>query len=339
MIEKCRYDEDADEWIVPFAKKKTITDSQWQNANQIQHHGHSERESTNRSLFPDIGAAPTNMTKGQGQSSSGSAHNSGNNLQALGSTLRDPSKIPKNHSEGRHSPVPLLTLPGNLSTPSSVLAPVQSHSARKNEPKGSLMLPQISGRSDNNTGRNGAVADYNYDSNHSAFGQVQILPTQGVEKKKKKNKLPKGSHPSGSGPSNGVGYSATSARDSGDDYPDISELTNNDVSGNSAQYGYGGVNGVAEIKAASQESAGPLEDWGFTEGAPASHGRGKPELEYSDDEDFESAEDIIHSSQYKSNDGPYPPAYGGGGNGNGGKKKKKKKSSDEKPASTFLPPI
>lgn len=339
MIEKCRYDEDADEWIVPFAKKKTITDSQWQSANQAQHHTHSERESTNRSLFPDIGAAPTNMTKGQNQSHSnnGSAHNSGNNLQALGSTLRDPSKLPKNHTEDRHTPVPLLTLPGNLSTPSSVLAPVHSHSARKNEAKGSLMLPQISGRSDNNTGRNGAGtgAEYSVDSNYSTFGQVQILPSQGVEKKKKKNKLPKGAHPSG-GPSNGVGYSSSGAHDSGDDYPDISELTNNDVSGSSAQYGYGGVNGVAESKAASQEFAGPLEDWGFTEGAPASHGTGKPELEYSDDEDFESAENIIHSSQYKSSDGPYPPAYGSNG---GGKKKKKKKSSEDKPASTFLPPI
>jgi hypothetical protein len=39
-----------------------------------------------------------------------------------------------------------------------------------------------------------------------------------------------------------------------------------------------------------------------------------PELEYSDDEDFESTEDIISGSQYKQGmvqgDGPYPPAYG-----------------------------
>ena len=38
------------------------------------------------------------------------------------------------------------------------------------------------------------------------------------------------------------------------------------------------------------------------------------EREYSDDEDFESTDDIISGSHYKQGmvegDGPYPPAYG-----------------------------
>ena len=73
----------------------------------------------------------------------------------------------------------------------------------------------------------------------------------------------------------------------------------------------------------------------------AAHGRGKhgPELEYSDDEDFE----MVGSTQHKAQDGPYPPAYGnGGGNGGNGevkKHKKKKKSGEEKPSGSFLPAI
>ena len=73
----------------------------------------------------------------------------------------------------------------------------------------------------------------------------------------------------------------------------------------------------------------------------SAHGRGKhgPELEYSDDEDFE----MVGSTQHKAQDGPYPPAYGnGGGNGGNGevkKHKKKKKSGDDKPSGSFLPAI
>ena len=325
---------------MPFGKKKTISDSQWQQAAAQGHQDSSAGSgsgSTHRSLFPDISPTAGNMTK--------AAANGFNAQQvhSMGSVLRDPTKLAGNHytmaDNNRHSPVPLLTLPGNLVTP-SMLAPTygSSNSARKNESKGSMHLPQISGRSDSNTGRVAAGASElgSYDNN-SAFQQVQILPSQGLEKKKKnKSKVPK--VPTQSGQSNGVGYSISSARSQG-------EETENDHSGNSGNYG---ISGVAESKAATQEFAGPLEDWGFEEGvaAPPPRGKHRPELEYSDDEDFESAEAIIHSSQYKSNDGPYPPAYGNEGNGGQrktGKKKKKSQPSgsggDDKPSSTFLPPI
>ena len=223
IVEKCRYDEEADEWIVPFTKKKGINDSQWQSSG----HTSSDSTPTNRSLFPDIHNAPNNMTKGPSSTGStpSSVSHSYNNFQALGSTLRDPSKLPKgssHHSQGDESegssPVPLLTLPGNLVSISSVMAPAYSSSARKNESK-VTMLPQISGRSDNNTGRGPTGGAVNTSEYNPDFGQVQMLPAQtNGEKKKKKSKVPKASQGNGSGQSNGVGYSMSSARSQGEDY-------------------------------------------------------------------------------------------------------------------------
>lgn len=213
---------------MPFTKKKGINESQWQSSG----HTSSDSTPTNRSLFPEINNAPNNMTKAPSSTGSNSSNASYNfsNFQALGSTLRDPSKMPKGNAHptlggeesGNSSPVPLLTLPGNLVSISSVMAPAYSSSARKNDTK-VTMLPQISGRSDNNnTGR--APSEYN---NTPDFGQVQVLPAQANgEKKKKKSKVPKASQGSGSGQSNGVGYSMSSARSQGEDY---SEQTGKEV--------------------------------------------------------------------------------------------------------------
>lgn len=365
IIEKCRYDEDADEWIIPFTKKKTISDSQWQQAES-----NTAGAGGNRSLLPDIGA------KGGGGGGSSSTNNSGNNLHSLSSTLRDPSKIHgksaasqqgregnSNSSEGRPSPVPLLTLPGNLMTPASLVSPVNSYHGGGGSSGGGGgkadkggFLPQISSRSDANSSRNAAPDpfDGNNNNNNNTFSQLQILPSQGLEKKKKpKNKVPKSQGNPSSGMGAGVGYAALSSARSqqGDEYVDI---TDNDLSGGSSSV----YAGVAENKEnGTADFAGPVEDWGFVfdQNQLAAHGPGKagngPELEYSDDEDFESTEDIISSSQYKSHDGPYPPAYGNGvPPKKGGKKKRKVSQQDDvnssnsgnnsKGGSSFaLPPI
>lgn len=371
IIEKCRYDDEKDEWIIPFTKKKTISDSQWQQAEASSGGG-----GANRSLFPEIGAAPTNMTKGP-TSSSSNGNGSGGNLQALGSTLRDPSRMngkqgtgtSRDNNDERPSPVPLLTLPGNLMTTASLVSPAGPHhtnnSAGASKVDKGGFLPQISSRSDANTGRNAAPDPFEYNNNSSsAFAQLQILPSQGLEKKKKpKNKVPKsqGNPPSGLGA--GVGYAPSSARSQGEDYVDI---TDNDLSGSSNMYlngpsssGGSGGGGVALNKENGTEFAGPVEDWGFVyDPKQLAQGPGQgndPELDYYEDEDFESPEDIISSSQYKSHDGPYPPAYGNGSGPSGapkrkGAKKKKKvqeegsvltsSSNNSKGSSSFaLPPI
>ena len=346
IIEKCRYDEDADEWIVPFGKKRAVADSVLQGGDNYSSGVHSAH-SSNGKLLPDIN------NSGQGGGSKGGA--SAFQSQAL-STLRDPSKLlnrgggSARDSGARDSPVPLLTLPGNLVTPASLASPAGQYASGTAgykgsfDSKGGMHLPQISSRSDANSARQGAGTEYGgYDQQrvpssgglNSAFSQVQMLPTE--KKKKAKSKIPKA--PSGGSMSSaggGVGFALSSARSQGEG--DYIDYTDND-SGSSIYYNpHTGSKG----EEGADESAGPLEDWGFVVEKSGPAGRNgefldvlvvyceaNPHLtvlyfitvlftgllgsekEYSEDEDFESAEDIISGSQYKTGaDGPYPPAYG-----------------------------
>jgi hypothetical protein len=232
-------------------------------------------------MLPDINS----QSKGGVGAGTG---NGGNFSQQALSTLRDPSKINGKNGGGnmdyegnirRSSPVPLLTLPGNLVTPASLISPAGpysniSNNAQKNNDsnsKGGFHLPQISSRSDAQSARMGAGADNGQDYRSSgstggapAFNQLQILPQQPVEKKKK----PKAKNPKTH--AGGIGYS--SARSQGDG--EYLDYTDNDASGSSAQY-------TVEAKGGEEgqgETAGPLEDWGFAyEGGaalPVLNGRG-----------------------------------------------------------------
>jgi hypothetical protein len=345
-MDKSRYDEDADEWIVPFTKKKDLSEGA---------HGDNTHSSVagvagggGSKMFPDI--------NGGGKAGAG-----GGFLAQAGSTLRDPTKLNgKNggsepvESNARRSPVPLLTLPGNLMT-TATLAQQQpqygggsssGHYNSGHTGKGGLHLPQISSRSDANSARQGAGTEVN-------FSQVQILPQQPNEtkKKKSKSKAPKGQQRAGGSAGGGIGYGVLgSARDAEGDYTDHTDQDNSCSSGQYAQYAqYAAVETKGGEEGAG-ESAGPLEDWGFQGDVAQLNSRAGgctdvcvfpievrvlpllfmsaspvtyvvmylavvsgPELEYSEDEDFiESAEDIISGSQYKqgAGDGPYPPAYG-----------------------------
>jgi hypothetical protein len=189
---------------VPFGKKKNISDSQWQGAESSS----SPRGGVGNAskMLPDI--------NGQGKGGGvGGGNNGGNFSQQALSTLRDPSKINGKNGGGsvdyegnvRQSPVPLLTLPGNLVTPASLISPagpysnISNNAQKNNDSKGGFHLPQISGRSDAQSARVGAGAENAYDYRSSgstggapSFNQAQILPQQPAEKKKKaKAKNPK----------------------------------------------------------------------------------------------------------------------------------------------------
>jgi hypothetical protein len=166
-------------------------------------------------------------------------------------------------------------------------------------------------------------------------GAQQQQQQQGEKKTKKpKNKVPKG--PSGAASARNEGDYGDYSGEGGSSYSHY-ESVDPDYSAYTAVAGAGtGDHSGGSIDPLLQqqqqlESAGPIEDWGFvyndTGNAANGTGRNGPELEYSDDEDFESAEDIISSSQFKNgHSGPHPPGYNDSGDGAPRKKGKKKKT-------------
>lgn len=281
-MEKSRYDEEADEWIVPFIKKKNLGDgsegtigngSALAPLTGVGGVAGGAFGGNGSKMFPDI----------NGGKAGGPGSNGGFSAQA-GSTLRDPAKLNgksgwggaggegSEEGDARRSPVPLLTLPGNLLTPAA-LAQQQQYAGSSSssghggkgaggsgtgESRGGFYLPQISSRSDANSARQGGSSEQGGALN---FSQVQILPQQPTEKKKKsKSKAPKGEGRRAGSAGGGIGYGGEG------EYGDQTDQETSCSSSQHAQYSQYAQHGAMEAKAGEEgagESAGPLEDWGF----------------------------------------------------------------------------
>lgn len=268
LISRCKYDEDSDEWIVPFTKKKSLQELQMNN------------NDANNSYFPDINQPKAGNGSDGGSSEQERVGTRGGNRKNKNGGEKANAEAAAQHRTP--SIVPLLTLPGHVVTSAALISPVGTRSSLPTRmPALSDLKSQVSPRAGHSSAREG--------------GDTEGLPA--LEKKKgkgSKNKIPKIPNRNGSGgdfgtpPTIGSDHAMSSAR----------SATNKD----------GSEGAMLAAALATEEgagvSAGPIEDWGFQE--PKAGSSHNPELEYSDDEDFESA---------------------GDGKANGGQRKKKKKKS------------
>lgn len=291
MIEKCRYDEERDEWITPLAKKKNIDASL-----------EAQPKSSNGSILPDIhqssqyNKATLGLdTVNNKQPNSARVESSLPHMKGYISSSNNSS--PRNKS---HELVPLLTLPGGLVSSTLIVA---------------------SPRTD--AGQNGDMSSRSADVMSGDEGGIAMHEKKKKSKAKKPTKAPDQMSQAQVLPSSIPKLPGTGRR-SADNSAGAKKNT-----GRSGNPTGGSSHGVGPSAVTTEEgtgqSAGPIDDWGFQ--LSKSKGNG-PEKEYSDDEDFEPTDEIIASSGYKKDGtGPYPPAYGSKPSSHGGRKKKKKHQS------------
>lgn len=328
ILERSKYDEERDEWILPFSKKKLLREG--------------TAAASGASMLPDI------FNKGQAESSrsdpsfvakvnvaqTGMPSNSNLNRRALSS--RESSRQNSNNNNSNNNRlqqtnskpaiVPLLTLPGT--TISTAAASTNSNSnSRGDTSQGIAATAGAAESSRKNYAKESSRLQNSLDTQQ---GQGRST----AEQKKRKTSRPK-------------------EQDSQEQEAAFSFDDSN---------AYNSSRASADPEAGSGVAAGPLLEWGFV-GAASSHDRGigysGPELVYSDDDDFETAEDGMNgnsSSRHSAmgfNAAPFPPTHGSSSQqgGNKGRKKKKKSSSSskaadqsgssyEKPSTvTSLPPI
>jgi hypothetical protein len=191
LIEKCRYDEDRDEWIVPFAKKKNV--DHWIGGNSDFGQGSmpplaagglggggggggnggsagvGNAPLSSRSMLPDIGSSnasryqqqlQTNNANGSGNGSGSGSANSGLKPQPpLGQIPDKRSNKSKQGAAKKKLKVPLLTLPGSLVSASD-LTDNDAYDSEDAHPshgyaddgRGGHYPPQYSSRSEYNYG-------------------------------------------------------------------------------------------------------------------------------------------------------------------------------------------
>ena len=331
ILERSKYDEERDEWILPFAKKKllregTVAASGASMLPDIFNKGQAESSRSDPAFVPKINAGmPSNNNLNRRASSSreSSRQNSNNNSSSNNNRLQQTNSKP--------AIVPLLTLPGTTistaaSSSSSSAAPTNSNS-RGDTLQDIAATAGTAESSRKNYAKESSRLQSNLDTQQ---GQGRST----AEQKKRKTSRPK-------------------EQDSHEQEAAFSFDDNN---------AYNSSRASADPEAGSGVAAGPLLEWGFV-GAASSHDRGigysGPELVYSDDDDFETTEDGMNgnsSSRHSAmgfNAAPFPPTHGSSSQqgGNKGRKKKKKSSSSskaadqsgssyEKPSTvTSLPPI
>ena len=329
ILERSKYDEERDEWILPFAKKKLLREG--------------TSTASGASMLPDI------FNKGQAESSrsdpafvakTNAGMPSNSNLNRRASSSRESSRQNSNNNSSSNNNnrlqqtnskpaiVPLLTLPGTtISTAASSSAAPTNSNSRGDTLQGIAATAGTAESSRKNYAKESSRLQSSLDTQQ---GQGRST----AEQKKRKTSRPK-------------------EQDSQEQEATFSFDDSN---------AYNSSRASADPEAGSGVAAGPLLEWGFV-GAASSHDRGigysGPELVYSDDDDFETAEDGMNgnsSSRHSAmgfNAAPFPPTHGSSSQqgGNKGRKKKKKSSSSskaadqsgssyEKPSTvTSLPPI
>ena len=304
-MERSKYDEEKDEWILPFAKKKVLKEAG------------ATAAASGASMLPDIfskGFQAENSRSDAAFASkpTGVSQSIINNKRATSS--RDASRQ-SNLQPTTNKPaiVPLLTLPGNILTAASI-APTGDY-ANKGSATGGVESSRRPPQQNN----------VSVSSRPQSSVDIQDHSRSTADPKKRKTSRPP---------------KDKQEKESGSSLDQYSAYCSSRAS--------------ADPEAGSGVSAGPVVEWGFVEAVSNDRGIGYsgPELEYSDDDDFESAEDANTNNRHNSglNVAPYPPPYGTSSQqgGNKGRKKKKKSSSSgkvadssyEKPSTvTSLPPI
>lgn len=169
IIEKSRYDEDSDEWIIPVVKKRsaididsTATISGQATSSSIS----TTSRQTNNSLLPDINSK-VNINSKDYLASNNTTSNSNSEKAMFSQTLRVESQ---NKANKNNPMVPLLTLPGSLISASSLLHQDEDAGPPSSHRNG--LLPGI--------------------GNHNNSGYQMKQDSEEKEKKKKsKPKIPK----------------------------------------------------------------------------------------------------------------------------------------------------
>jgi hypothetical protein len=300
IIDKCHYDDEHDEWIVPFTKKKSMDN--FAMSPGVKPVGGSL-------MLPDINQSSGNthlpVINGKDHSKFDQAIRLASPPSSTTSNRnRPPSQATKySHKEQERSKhgVPLLTLPGTLISAAEALAATTNESdARPSR------LPDL----DPHQSQTGT-----YDCNGIGYECYR----DEKKTKKSKSKPPKAS--------------VSSISSKSDKMPPIGGHLNNGQAAAVAGSSY------SEQEEGGRDSAGPVEEWDWER-----HGIVKssnPELEYSDDEDFAMAEELISASHYKDggDSGPYPPSHAEQTSKKRRKKKRASRDFASADGSSSLPPI
>lgn len=325
VIDKCRYDEENDEWIIPFLKKK--------NVDHLDNYSTLPKLNNNNSMLPDI----NNGGNSQGgyrpdMGSTMALPKFGGNGTSNGSlSARDGGKGSYGKEKERTSPsiVPLLTLPGGTTTAASLMMmspPTSAPHTQKHPKSDNYSMPSLS---------SSRQQQQQYDdisgaeSGRGGGSGIGYLDPVADKKKKNKNKMPKmpNANKNSEGSGGGGGTAAASQNyhmpkigGGGGGGGGSGGYGQNSSRGEGATYS----SGEAQIdEAGTGETAGPLNEWGFEDYLGAGSGSGGPEdgtVEYSDDEDFEADAKVS---------GPYPPS-GGQAKGDGNPKHRHKKKKHKK---------
>lgn len=326
IIEKSRYDEDAEEWIIPYMKRKSFDALDSSRGGQLYHHTPSGPSSTaiaspshgsinSSGLLPDINYSSqyNKNSLGLDKAETSNAAVGGKGTAATAAVAAAIAAASKSDGTsntartGAASRVPILTLPGGLTSASSLAtSPLYSH-------------------------RSEGVS---YVSQSDISGYTGDMPGIGFEKEKRKksshgkNKIPKGSGGNSSRmnetqilPAN-INKVPVSGRQSPTPAPQPYQQ-------------------IAIDEAGSGIAAGPIDDWGFAnENSPSTNGgatnrggaaaaaasKNNQESEYSDDEDFEP--DGSTPVPHPPTAGSKPPGSAAGMSNRKLEKKKKKKAKN-----------
>eukprot|EP01034_Spumella_vulgaris_P021570 gene21570-27608_t len=311
IVDRCRFDEECDEWVVPFLKKKNVDhlDSAPIVSSSVISGGYGgsnfpKMGGNNSSMLPDIAGRGQALDKVDMSTVQVLNNNKINGSRGDSSARNESKHGGNNYQNDKPLIVPLLSLPGGMVTSASLMSPAGGGGGgyKQQQSVASSRLP---------ADINGSTNDY---TNGSESGR------DAKKSSKPKNKIPKMP----------TANKADSQQQSGGSYQQQAQqntvkmpsLTGN---GHGHSQPSGRASAEANSKAQASESkideqgtgehAGPLDDWGFLQDDLALGGSrhldGAPELEYSDDEDFESSEGRQKQQQSK------------------GKKKKKKKQQQQ----------
>lgn len=339
IVDKARYDEDAEEWIIPYMKRKSIDALDSSRGGQLYTYNAAAIASSSAtttpntpipsiSMLPDINLssqynkASLGLDKIENGANKASSSSSSSSTVAAAATAKKPSG--KSGAVGR---VPILTLPGGL-TSASLLAGSELYSNRSDT---AAVLQN----------------EYTY-SNNAYNNEVAGIGFDKEKRKKsshgsKQQKLPKATNANA-----GNTTASVSARMNETQVLPAS-LVKGQMSGRSSSPLPSVMcNQIVVDEAGSGVAAGPLDEWDFaSENSPSSNprravgggggggsgGKNNQEMEYSDDEDFETEESGNGQVPHPPLHGAKPPgsAAGAAGGGVGNRKlerKKKKKSKN-----------
>lgn len=351
IIEKSRYDEDAEEWIIPYLKRKSIDSLDSSRGGHLYQYGTAAAGSpaiastastaAGVSMLPDI-----NLSSYYNKASLGLEGNSNNSKATSASSAAGAAAVAAasktTYNSGKSSAisrVPILTLPGGLTTSASVM------SSNNNNNNG-----MYSFRSE------GVPAAGSYGN-----GSAEDMPGIGFEKESKDKRKLKSSHnkhkvPKPSNNNNNNNGSNSSRVNEQKAVPPLSARNSSPLpvlqppTAVSVQQQHFQATGIDEE--GSGITAGPVDDWGFAvnnEHSPSTNNTNRnafvkvtnnnnqQDVEYSDDEDFEAEDKNTHqTTPHPPLNGSKPPGSASGGEGgvNGrkvdtvGRKKKKKTSNN-----------